>query len=156
MESVDSGERNGERRERRRRRRRRLARARALHYSFGIFIAAGSGSVRPSAPASSFRQRYCLFKFRVRVCARTHAPSSLPLSPPEQTYSLKINFFSFAVESLEGPDLGLRRLTRADMGAYLVPDSMACRYLREPPRYARRVRMSVVRTLHSSRLFVSQ
>ena len=94
-------------------------RARALHYSFGIFIAAGSGSVRPSAPASSFRQRYCLFKFRVRVCARTHAPSSLPLSPPE--YSLKINFFSFAVESLEGPDLGLRRLTRADMGAYLVP-----------------------------------
>ena len=95
------------------------ARARALHYSFGIFIAAGSGSVRPSAPASSFRQRYCLFKFRVRVCARTHAPSSLPLSPPE--YSLKINFFSFAVESLEGPDLGLRRLTRADMGAYLVP-----------------------------------
>ena len=29
---------------------------------------------------------------------------------------------SFAVESLEGPDLGLRRLTRADMGAYLVGD----------------------------------
>ena len=156
MESVDSGERNGERRERRRRRRRRLARARALCTTVSeyLLLPDPDPSVRPSAPASSFRQRYCLFKFRVRVCARTHAPSSLPLSPPE--YSLKINFFSFAVESLEGPDLGLRRLTRADMGAYLVPDSMACRYLREPPRYARRVRMSVVRTLHSSRLFVSQ
>ena len=94
--------------------------ARALCTTVSEYLLLPDPSVRPSV-----RRRYCLFKFRVRVCGR--ARRARAFLPPRSSS----RFISFAVESLEGPDLSLRRLTRADMGAYLVPHPMACRLLQK-------------------------
>ena len=126
MESVDSGERNGERE---RRRRPETIGARALCTTVSEYLwllpdSSGTPSVR-ARPAD--RERYCLFKFRVRFCAPARDPGPAPASLSSSNVVAHVTHprshsTSFAVESLEGPDLGLRRLTRADMGAYLVGD----------------------------------
>lgn len=94
MESVDSGERNGERE---RRRRPETIGAHALYYSFRIFMAAAGfvwHSVVRARPAD--RERYCLFKFRVRFCAPARDPGPFLSSSnvvAHVTHQITFHFF---------------------------------------------------------------